>query len=53
VQPVQPELAEVKGVLWMPRADFAALPSARFARMSEKLLALAPARTPADLAPSS
>ncbi|WP_186830359.1 NUDIX hydrolase [Mitsuaria sp. TWR114] len=52
-QPVQPELAEVKGVRWMPRAEFATLPSARFARMSEKLLALATARSPADLAPSS
>ena len=52
-QALAPQWEEVKGVRWMPRADFAALPSARFARMSEKLLALAPARAPADLTPSS
>ncbi len=51
-QALAPQWEEVKGVRWMPRADFAALPSARFARMSEKLLALAPARAPADLTPS-
>lgn len=52
-QALAPQWEEVKGVRWMPRADFAALPSARFARMSEKLLALDPARAPAALTPSS
>ncbi|WP_343638093.1 NUDIX domain-containing protein [Roseateles sp.] len=46
-QPVQPQWAEVKGVRWMPRADFAALPSPRFARMNEKLVALRESSAPA------
>ena len=46
-QPVQPQWAEVKGVRWMPREDFAALPNPRFARMSEKLVALRASSAPA------
>jgi len=45
-QPLQPQWAEVQGVRWMGLAQFAALPSARFARMARKLAAagLAPPR---------
>lgn len=36
-QPLRPQWAEVKGARWMSLADFAALPSPRFARMAAKL----------------
>ncbi|PZP31663.1 MAG: NUDIX hydrolase [Roseateles depolymerans] len=38
--PLAPQWAEVKGARWMPRAEFAALPEARFARLAGKLQGL-------------
>lgn len=37
---IRPQWAEVKGVRWMPRSEFAALPEPRFARLARKLQAL-------------
>lgn len=37
---LRPQLAEVSGARWMPRAEFAALPEPRFARLDGKLQAL-------------
>lgn len=38
--PLAPQWAEVKGARWLPRAEFAALPEARFARLAGKLQGL-------------
>jgi 8-oxo-dGTP pyrophosphatase MutT (NUDIX family) len=39
-RPLRPQWAEVKGARWMDLGAFAALPSARFARMARRLEAL-------------
>ena len=45
---LSPQWAEVKGVRWMPRSEFAALPEPRFARLAAKLRALRPASPSRD-----